>query len=92
MFVTLCVAVGFANATRLQHFNPQAAGLLQPLPVPIHVWSDITIVCVEGLLTSHRKNVILVVVDRFSKYCHLIALAHPYMAVSIARLFFNNGV
>ena len=30
------------------------------------------------------------VVDRFSKYCHLLATAHPYSTVSITRLFFNN--
>lgn len=65
-------------------------GLLQPLPIPNQIWTDISLDFVEGFRTSYGKNVILVVVDRFSKYCHLIPTAHPYYVVSIARLFFDN--
>lgn len=68
----------------------QPAGLLQPLSIPKQIWSDISLDFVEGLPTSRGKNVILVVVDRFSNYCHLLSTAHPYSAVSIARLFFDN--
>jgi len=68
----------------------QPAGLLQPLSVLEQIWSDISLDFVEGLPTSRGKNVILVVVDRFSKYFHLLSPAHPYSAVSIARLFFDN--
>jgi hypothetical protein len=32
------------------------------------------------------------VVDRFSKYCHFIPLAHPYSAESVAQAFFNDVV
>ena len=31
-------------------------------------------------------------VDRFSKYCHFIALAHPYSAESVAQAFFADIV
>jgi hypothetical protein len=34
--------------------------------------------------------VILTIVDRFSKYAHLIPLRHPYTAASVARAFFNG--
>ena len=33
---------------------------------------------------------ILTVVDRFSKYCHFIPLAHPYTAESVAQAFFAD--
>lgn len=39
---------------------------------------------IEGLPVSAGKSVILVVVDRFSKAAHFIALAHPYSAISVA--------
>ena len=32
----------------------------------------------------------MVVVDRFSKYSHFISIAHPYIAASIAQVFFDN--
>ena len=35
---------------------------------------------IEGLPKAQLKSVILVVVDRLTKYVHFIALAHPYIA------------
>jgi hypothetical protein len=32
------------------------------------------------------------VVDRFSKYCHFIPLAHPYLAELVAQTFFIDIV
>jgi hypothetical protein len=47
---------------------------------------------VEGLPRVSGKSVILTVVDRFSKYAHFIALAHPYTAETVARAFFTDIV
>ena len=53
--------------------------LLQPLPIPNQVWEPL-----QG------KTTIFVVVDRLSKYAHFIPISHPYTAVSVAHVFFDN--
>ncbi|KAF0932706.1 hypothetical protein E2562_012001 [Oryza meyeriana var. granulata] len=73
-----------------EHLHP--AGLLLPLPVPQGVWTDIALDFVEALPRVRGKSVILTVVDRFSKYCHFIPLAHPYSAESVAQAFFTEIV
>ena len=57
--------------------NVASPGLLQQLLVPQSIFSDISMDFVEGLPNSDGKNVILVVVDRFTKYGHFIAMFHP---------------
>ena len=47
---------------------------------------------IEGLLKSEGYSVILVVVDRLTKFAHFIPVKHPYSAASIAQLFMDNVV
>jgi len=47
---------------------------------------------IEGLPKSNGYNVILVVVDRLTKYAHFIPMKHPYTASTIAQAFLDNVV
>ena len=47
---------------------------------------------IEGLPSSNGYTVIMVVVDRLTKYAHFVALKHPFSAVSVAKEFVANVV
>jgi hypothetical protein len=65
-------------------------GLLEPLNIPTEKWSELSMDFIEGLPKSKGKDVILVIVDRLTKYANFLPLAHPYTAHQVANLFWDN--
>jgi hypothetical protein len=87
LFVKQC-----QTCQQAKHSNSKPGGLLQPLPPPAAPWQEITMDFIEGLPMSDGANVILVVVDRLTKYSHFIPLHHPYTALSVSKAFVDTVV
>lgn len=65
------------------------AGLLQPLDLRKHIWEDISMDLIIGLPLYEGHIVIFVVVDRFSKACHVGMLPTNFTAYNTAKLFIS---
>lgn len=64
--------------------------LLQPLPVPHHPWSHISIDFVTGLPPSDGKTAILTIMDCFSKMAPFVPLFKLPSAKETAQLLINH--
>lgn len=68
------------QVTKSEHTH--MPGLLNPLEILDMAWTHISMDFIEGLPKSRGKEVILVVVDRFTKYAHFL----PLYSGKIARV------
>ena len=71
----------------MKHETCHPTGLLQPLLIPNKPWTAMSMDFVVGLPKSQRMNVVMVVVDRLTKYVHFMGLSHPYSTAKVAALF-----
>jgi hypothetical protein len=64
---------------RMKASHSNSAGVLQPLSIPRWKWDDISMDFIVGLpMTSRKKNIIWVIVDRLTKTAHFIAVHTTY--------------
>ena len=71
---------------RIKFETSASGGLLQLLEIPTTPWTNVNLDFVEGLPKSQGYEVILVVVDRLTKYSHFIPISHPYSVAKVASL------
>jgi hypothetical protein len=87
-FVAKCLE---CQQVKVDRHHP--AGLLQPHVVPMSKWEVISTDFVVGLsLTSHRHNVILVIVDKLTKSAHFIPVRDTYDVTDVARVFISEVI
>ena len=72
---------------QMKHETCHPVGLLQPLPIPDKPWTTMSMDFVVGLPKSQRMNVVVVGVDRLTKYVHFMGLSHPYSTAKTTALF-----
>ena len=75
---------------RIKGETTRPGGLLQPLPISYKPWTDINLDFVDSLPKSHGFKVVLVVVDKLTKYVHFLPFSHPYTTVKVATMFMKD--
>ena len=68
------------------------AGLLNPLPIPEHIWTEVSTDFISGLPHAKGVDTIMVVVDCLSKYSHFLPLSHPFTAKEVDKVFVKEIV
>jgi hypothetical protein len=62
-------------------------GILQPLSIPTQCWEEVSMDFITGLPKSEGTSVIMVIVDRLTKYAHFCALYHPFKDSTVSIAF-----
>jgi len=76
---------------KAEHQKP--GGLLQPLPIPVWKWDQITMDFIVGMpRTQKHHDAIWVIVDRLSKSAHFLAIKTTFNAEQLADLYIKEIV
>lgn len=86
---TRAFIAGCLTCQYTKYDNKKSAGLLNPLPIPVQPWDDLSMDFIVGLPTYKGHKCIFVVVDRFSKGLHLGMLPTQHNARTVANLFMD---
>jgi hypothetical protein len=87
-FIAKCLEY---QQVKADHHHP--VGILQPHDVPMTKWEVISMDFFVGLLlTSHRHNVILVIVDKLTKGAHFILVRDTYDVTDVERMFVSEVI
>lgn len=84
-FISECVI-----CQQVKHTTNKPIRLLQPLVVPIEIWKEVSMDFITGLPNIRGDSVIVTVVDRLSKFCHLGSQPSTYNTVAVERFFIHN--
>jgi hypothetical protein len=83
--VAACVV---CQQAKIEHVK--SPGLLQPLPFLSQPWEMVILDFIEVMPRFHNYDVILVVIECFSKYGHFIPSSHPFSALQVSQVFINT--
>lgn len=72
---------------KVKPINQKSSGFLMPLPIPPSVWEDLSVDFITRFPKVQSKSVIIVVVDRLPKSCHLGVLPTNYNASMVVDFF-----
>lgn len=86
-FIQSCMVCQRAKSSQLH-----PAGLLCPLPLPSQIWEDVAMDFITGHPPSRGFTVIIVVVDRLSKYGHFAPHRANYTSSQVAETFVSTIV
>ena len=75
---------------RAKHENVASPSLVELLPIPDTIFTDISMDFIGGLPKVKGRDTIFVVVDPLTKYSHFMVLSHPYSDNEIAQVFLGN--
>jgi hypothetical protein len=64
--------------------------LLQPLSIPSQCWEEVSMDFIIGLPKYEGKSVIMVIVDRLTRYAHFFSLSHPFKAIIVSIAFMET--